>query len=194
MTDLNIAIENSSADVRSSETHGYKSRNTLQRNSILISNTGGNTGTNTSRNFAALRQHRQSSSNSFSRSVHERRFIRYENTYRMEPDDEHKVDLVRIRHVTTSVIETVIAGYKYDANQAQQFAVALADLIRNQMKQLPFPRYKIVTQVCIGEKKGQDLRITSRCIWSRKQDCHITITKETPDVYVTVTIFFINTE
>ncbi|CAF1240109.1 unnamed protein product [Rotaria sp. Silwood1] len=194
MADMSIVTENFPADVRSSEAPGYKSRNTGQRNSILISSIGGNTGTNTSGNFAALRQRRQSSSNSFPRAVNERRFIRYENTYRMEPDEDHKVDLVRIRRVATSVIETTIAGYKYDANQAKQFAVALADLIRSQMKQLPFPRYKIMTQVCIGQKRGQDLRIASRCIWDLKQDRHITITKETADAYVTVAIFFIYTE
>ncbi|CAF3898888.1 unnamed protein product [Rotaria sp. Silwood2] len=195
MADLNIATENSPVNVRSSETHGYKSCNTVQRNSILLSSTGGNTSTNTSGNFAALRQRRQSSStNAFPRGIYERRFIRYENTYRMEPDDDHKLDLFRIRCLATSVIETAIAGYTYDPNQAKHFAVALADLIRSQMKQLPFPRYKIMTQVCIGQKRGQNLRIVSRCIWDLKQDRHITITKETADAYVMVTIFFIYTE
>jgi hypothetical protein len=92
------------------------------------------------------------------------------------------------------VIETAIADYKYDANQAKQFSVALAERVRNHMKQLPFPRYKIVIQVSIGQKKGQDLRITSRCIWDVQWDRHITITKETSDAYVTVTLFYIYTE
>ncbi|CAF3311025.1 unnamed protein product [Rotaria socialis] len=194
MADSNINIELSPNEVRNLETHGYKSRNTSQRNSILISNSGANLGVNTSGNNASLRVRRESSINSFARAAYERRFIRYENTYQMEPDDEHRIDLVRIRRVATSIIETAIAGYKYDGSQATVFTMALADRIRSQMKQLPFSRYKIITQVCIGQKRGQDLRIASRCVWDSKQDRHITITKESSDAYVTATIFFIYSE
>jgi hypothetical protein len=184
MADLNTVNEDHSA-----ERHGSKTRVTLPRNSILITNSGINAANNSS-----YRSHRQSSRASSYRGGYDLRFIRYENTYRMEPDDDHKIDLIRIRRIATSVIDTAIAGYKYDANHAKQFTVLLAERIRNQIKQLPFPRYKIVTEVSIGQKKGQDLRITSRCLWDLKWDRHITITKETSDAYVTVTIFYIYTE
>jgi len=184
MADLNTVNEDPSA-----ERHGSKTHVILPRNSILITNSGINAANNSS-----SRSHRQSSRASSYRGVYDRRFIRYENTYRMEPDDDHKIDLIRIRRIATSVIDAAIAGYKYDANHAKQFTVSLAERIRNQIKQLPFSRYKIVIEVSIGQKKGQDLRITSRCLWDLKWDRHITVTKETSDAYVTVTIFYIYTE
>lgn len=184
MADLNTVIEDFSGEKRNSKT-----RIILPRSSILYSGGGLNSGYN-----SGTRPRCQSSRNSSFRGGYDRRFIRYENTYRMEPNDEYKLDLVRVRRVATSAMETAIAGYKYDANQAKQFSATLAERIRSQMKQLPFPRYKIVTQVCISQKNGQDLRITSRCIWDLRWDRHLTITKETSDAYVTVTIFFIYTE
>lgn len=191
MADISTAVDNSSAEVRGSEAQGYKRRNSIRRASVLVGGNFANSGMNASGNILGGRLRRESSTNSVPRTLYDRRFVRYENTYRMEPDDQHRVDLARVRRIATSVIDTAIVSYKYDANQAQQFAVVLADLIRNQLKQLPFSRYKIVTQVSIGEKKGQDLRIASRCIWDAKQDRHITITKEAADAYVTVTIFFL---
>ena len=185
MADLNASAEDLSGETRTTEKFTSKTRVQLPRTSILLTSGGINLG---------LRARRQSSRTSSFRGGVDRRFVRYENTYRMEPDDDHKVDLVRVRRIATSVIEGAIAGYKYDANHAKQFTLTLADRVRSQMKQLPFPRYKIVVQVSIGQKKGQDLRITSRCIWDLRWDRHITITKETADAYVTVTIFYIYTE
>lgn len=194
MADLNTVTEEVPVDSSSPEKRSSKPRISVTRNVNVnaaggAANTSGGTGAATNQ-----RARRQSSRTSIPRAGFDRRLIRYENTYRMEPDDEHKVDIVRLRRVATSVIETAIAGYKYDPNQGKQFSLALADRIRSQIKQLPFQRYKLVVQVSIGEKKGQDLRVASRCVWDLKWDRHLTITKETPDAYVTVTIFLVYTE
>jgi hypothetical protein len=189
MADLNTVIEDPPAEAHSVEKRNSKTHALSSRNSIFISSGGINIGHN-----SGSRSRRHSSRSSFFRGGYDRRFIRYENTYRMEPDNEHKVDLIRIRRIATSVIETAVMGYKYNPSQAKQFSAALAERIRNQIKQLPFPRYKIVTQVSIGQNKDQDLRITSRCLWDLKLDRHITITKETLDAYITVTIFYVYTE
>jgi hypothetical protein len=189
MTDLNTVVEDSFAEERSSEMRVSKPRTALSRNSILLSSGGSNSGYS-----SPTRTRRQSSRSSFYRGGPDRRYVRLENTYKMEPDDDHKVDLVRIRRITSNIIGATIAGYKYDGSHAKEFTAILADRMRNQMKQLPYPRYKIVVQVSIGQKKGQALRVASRCLWDLKWDRHITITKETSDAYVNVTIFFVYTE
>jgi hypothetical protein len=194
MADLNPVLGDFPTETRNLEGRSSKTRITLPRNSILSTSGMINTNITHSGSSSSSRQRLQSSRSSSFHGLYHRRFIRYENTYRMEPDDEDKVDLIRIRPIATSIIESAIAGYKYDGNQAKQFSAALAERIRNQIKHLPFPRYKIVTQVTIGQKKGQGLRIVSRCLWNLKWDRYITITKETSDAYVTVTIFYIYTE
>ena len=187
MADLNPVAEDISAEVQQPEKRTSKPRVSLPRNSLLTGSTG-------TAAIAGQRARRQSSRTSIPRAALDRRLIRYENTFRTEPDDDHRVDVARLRRVATSVIETAISGYKYDATQGKQFATALADRIRSQVRQLPFQRYKVVVQVVIGQKKGQDLRVASRCVWDMKWDRHLTITKETNDAFVTVIIFHVYTE
>ncbi|CAF4474181.1 unnamed protein product, partial [Rotaria sp. Silwood2] len=193
MADLNTVAEEIPVDGSNPEKRSSKPRVSVPRTSNLTG-TGGAGSSGFGATAAATRARRQSSRASIPRAGFDRRLIRYENTYRMEPDDDHKVDIARLRRVATSVIETAISGYKYDPNQGKQFSLALAERVRGQIKQLPFQRYKIVVQVSIGEKKGQDLRVASRCIWDLKWDRHLTISKETSDAYVTVTIFLVYTE
>ncbi|CAM2713544.1 unnamed protein product [Rotaria socialis] len=199
MADLNTVTEEIPVETHSSEKRSSKPRVSVARNANVSSTTGAGSnsvGGSVGGGGAAANQRarRQSSRTSIPRAGFDRRLIRYENTYCMDPDDDHKVDIARLRRVASSVIETAIAGYKYDPNQGKQFSVALADRVRSQIKQLPFQRYKLVVQVSIGEKKGQDLRVASRCMWDLKWDRHLTITKETSDAYVTVTIFLVYTE
>jgi hypothetical protein len=191
MADINAVVEDTPVEAPNVEKRSSKSRFSIPRTSIMTGNAGGNM---TGGNITGGRARRQSSRTSIPRAGFDRRLIRYENTYQMEPDAEHKVDIARLRRVATSVVETAISGYKYDANQGKTFSLALAERVRSQIKQLPFPRYKVVVHVSIGQKKGQDLRVVSRCMWDLKWDRHITISKETKDAYVSVTIFLVYTE
>lgn len=190
MADLNTVMEEAQGDTSSVEKRVSKPRISLPRTSIIP----GAVMPGFSGSPGAMRNRRQSSRTSVPRAGYDRRLIRYENTFRMEPNDDQKVDLARLHRVASSVVETAIAGYKYDPKQGKQFSLALAELVRGQIKQMPFPRYKVVVQVAIGQKKGQDLRVVSRCVWDVKWDRHLTISKETQDAYVTVTIFLVYTE
>lgn len=195
MADLDKLTEDSRNEASISEKQSSMARMAAPRNPVLMSTvTGGSTNLAVPGGTSLSRTRRQSSHNSSLRPGLDRRSIRYENTFRMEPDSQHRMDIARVYRVISSVLETAIAAYTYDAAQAKQFTLALADRIRSQMKQLVCPRYKVVTQVCIGQKKNQDLRMASRCIWDTKWDRHVTITKETANAYVTVIIFCVFTE
>ena len=137
---------------------------------------------------------RQSARASVSRTLFDRRLIRYENTYRMEPDGDNRVDVDRLRRLASGIVERAIHGYKYDPNQAKPFSLALADHLRNQIKRLPYQRYKLVVQVSIGQKNGQGLYVASRCVWDIRWDRHMTIARETKDAFITVTLFLVYTE
>jgi len=191
MADLNTVTEEIHNDVSNPEKRSSKPRVSIPRNPT---GSGAPNASSSNTNIATLRTRRQSSRTSVPRAGYDRRLIRYENTFRMEPDDDHKVDIARLRRVATSVIETAISGYTYDPKQGKQFSLALAERVRGQIKQLPFQRYKIVVQASIGQKRGQDLRVASRCMWDVKWDRHLTISKETQDAYVSVTIFLVYTE
>lgn len=183
ITDDNLLRQPQGANRRTS-----KVRLNVPRNSIPFNN--GNYNENSSYSRAT----RQSTRHSFIHSGQDYRFRPHENTYQLGPDDDHKLDLIQIHRVAMDVIETAMIDYKYNGKEAKGFMEMVADQIRHQMKLLPFSRYKIITQVSVGQKKGQDWRIVSQCLWNIQTDCHVTIKKETLNAYVIVTIFFIYTE
>ncbi|UJR28909.1 hypothetical protein I4U23_010127 [Adineta vaga] len=188
MAQLNTTTDNLLHQSESPNRRTSKVRLNLPHNSILFNN--GNYNEHSSNSRAT----RQSIRSSFMHSGQNHRLNRYENTYHLEPNDDNKLDIMRIHRVAMNIIETAMINYKYNGKEAKGFIEMLAERIRNQMKLLPFTRYKIITQVSVGQKKGQDLRIVSQCLWNLQSDRHITIRKETLNAYVIVTIFFVYTE
>ena len=194
MADSNSLIENSQSDISTNDKHNYLTRAALPRNPALLRSVATNNNSTSTPNNLDSRPRRRSSRGSLPRAVADRRFIRYENTFRMEPSEMERVDIVRVRRAAASVIDTAITGYTYEGPQAKQFTVMLADRLRAQIKALLCTRYKLIVHVSIGQKQRQDLRIVSRCIWDAKWDRHLTITKETANAFVSVTIFCVYTE
>ncbi|CAF0793482.1 unnamed protein product [Adineta ricciae] len=142
----------------------------------------------------AARMRRQSTRSSIPRNGYERRTIRYESTYQMEPDQNHKVDMDQLRRVASETLATALLSYRYDANRARKFSSNLAERIRNDIKQLSYTRYKIVVHVVVGQRKSQGVLVASRCLWDVTLDRHVTITKQTRNAYITVTIFLVYNE
>ena len=192
--DANAIGENGRGEANNMDKHNSIVRMALPRNPALLSTGLGNQNQSNANNITATRTRRQSSHHSFPQQNLDRKLIRFENTYRMEPDPDHQIDVARVRRIANNVLETAVAGYTYDSTQAKQFTAALSERMRTQIKHLVYPRYKIIVQVLIGQKKGQDVRIVSRSIWGPKWDRHITIFKETANAYVTVLIFCVYTE
>lgn len=194
MADSNSLIENSQSDITiTNEKHKNLTRAALPRNPPLLRSIA-DKNTSSTPNNPESRPRRRSSRASLPHPFIDRRFIRYENTFRMEPSEQEKIDIARVHRIATNVIDTAVSGYTYEGTQAKQFTGMLADRIRAQIKQLAYQRYKIVLVVCIGQNLRQDLRIVSRGIWDAKWDRHLTITKETANAFVSVTIFCVYAE
>ena len=187
MGDANVNTDSRAAsiDVSTSEKHHSKAYGYVRRSSIFP-------GFNP--NMFTTRMRHLSTRSSIPRSGYERRTIRYESTYQMEPDQDHKVDMDQLYRVATETLATALLGYRYDATRARKFSSNLAERIRNEIKQLPYTRYKIVVHVVVGQRKSQGVLVASRCLWDVKLDRHITITKQTRNAYITVTIFLVYNE
>ena len=78
---------------------------------------------------------------------------------------EHKVKPI-IQHV----LETNLAGQKYDPVFCRDAAVTMAEVIKERVKKLCYPRYKFVCHVVVGEVNQQDVKVVSRCAWNSAVD------------------------
>merc|ERR1712146_731657 len=59
---------------------------------------------------------------------------------------------------------------EYNAEESKQWTLELCNEIKQSVKELNIPRYKVIVQVVIGENSGQGIRVASKCLWDTSSD------------------------
>ena len=70
-----------------------------------------------------------------------------------------------------------------------QQAKELSDAIKEKVKDLNYIRYKLVVQVSIGQKRGQGVRLASRCLWDTSTDNFTTTFFENESVFCLAQVY-----
>eukprot|EP00210_Caulerpa_lentillifera_P005477 g5237.t1 len=118
--------------------------------------------------------------------------IVYENTYITTPDGHGEQSVCRshkLREVLRSLIKERVVGQPYDPVRGAQISKQLVDDIKGQVKALGYDRYKLVVEATLGQKRGQAMRIASRCLWNTKTDVFATESYEGEDVYCSCQVY-----
>ena len=93
---------------------------------------------------------------------------RYTNTYQTEPT--RKFFSGKVGEIIRRVLSESLENVTYKPVRCAQYACELSERIKELVKRLDIPRYKIVSFVSIGELSGQGVRVASRCAWNPKFD------------------------
>lgn len=94
-----------------------------------------------------------------------------ENSYRMAPEAAHVFQSDRIEPILRSVLQEELKNVTdYDTLVVAKITTELGSLIKEKVKSVGFPRYKVVCHVVVGERKSQDVRVTSHCLCDPKVD------------------------
>ena len=113
-----------------------------------------------------------------------------ENTFRLEPQDTGKFNNQKVRDAIEEVVLFYMANTKeYHAQKCSQTSRYIAEEIKSKIKQLGFNRYKIVTNVVIGQDKDQGMEVASRCIWDTNNDDMAHYTYRKNDLYLLVLVY-----
>ncbi|XP_037537523.1 tctex1 domain-containing protein 1-B-like [Nematolebias whitei] len=91
-----------------------------------------------------------------------------ENTYQLGPTKRFPV--IDATNILREVLSSSLKGEKYEVQQAQELSLALSVAIRERVKALKIPRYKIVVLVTIGQLSSQSIQSCSRCLWDSTND------------------------
>ena len=59
---------------------------------------------------------------------------------------------------------------EYNHKESEKLAIEISNKVRDNVKDLNIPSYKIVVQTVIGEIGGQGIRIASKSLWDDKND------------------------
>ncbi|KAL3869467.1 hypothetical protein ACJMK2_042145 [Sinanodonta woodiana] len=96
--------------------------------------------------------------------------IRYENTYKVEPD--HRFPSGKVKKIAYDILESSLKDKVYDKDECTRLSQKLSDTIKQNIKALGYNRFKIVVIVAIGQQQGfrPSVSFTSRCLWNDKYD------------------------
>uniref|UniRef100_A0A8B9PL17 Tctex1 domain containing 4 n=1 Tax=Apteryx owenii TaxID=8824 RepID=A0A8B9PL17_APTOW len=114
--------------------------------------------------------------------------IRYENTYRMQPDEGCKFSACRVRRVLESALAASLGDAAYSAQSGAQLAHSLADLLRSRAKEVVPPRYKLVCHVLLGQRGQQSLLVASRALWDPQSDSFASATFSNASLFAVATV------
>ena len=99
----------------------------------------------------------------------------WENTYRMEPQKRFKAHLAK-KEIQKVFEEHLDDDLKYDDPTAiKTLSNTLSAEIKEKVKALDIPRYKIVVQTFVGQLKGQSVLIGSRWLWNANTDNYASV-------------------
>ena len=118
-----------------------------------------------------------------------RRNAQYENTYKMAPTDEKMFASGRVTAVMRNVLASYLGDCQYEPHKCSRLSRDLSSLIKSQIREMDFERYKIVCTLSIVENKGQDMEITSGFVWNTKTDNYATATYKNKDIFAVATVY-----
>ena len=75
--------------------------------------------------------------------------------------------------------------YTGDVTLAKQ----TADEIRDRLKDLNLPKYKLFVHVVVGESRGQGVQISNRCFWDPETDAFVSEAVKNDTLYVLATAY-----
>ena len=115
--------------------------------------------------------------------------IRYENTYKVEPDKRFPIYIAK--KIAAEILETNLKDKPYNRDDCARQARTLSDQIKQKVKALDFPRYKIVTIVAIGQQQDShpSLSFTSRCVWNDRYDSFAEATFKSNVMYAVALVY-----
>lgn len=123
-------------------------------------------------------------------AIHQK--VRYENTYKMEPDKRFHVN--EVKEIMEETLSSSLKDTKYEPVKCRALTKSLSHTICERVKLLGFSRFKIVSTVTIGEMKGQDVRVASRFLWDEKHDTWVDAVFTSSELFAVAVVFGIYQE
>lgn len=116
-------------------------------------------------------------------------------TYAMKPSEKEKFYPSQVKEICDSVMIRELEGREYDENAAKDWICVVADSIKAEIHQkLTIPRYKIIVQVTIGQRKDQGVSIASRCLWDVHYDNYASVHFTNTTLWANAMVFGVYTD
>lgn len=111
-------------------------------------------------------------------------------TYRTEPQEDKKFAPHVVKKIMDSALEEAVEGMdQYEATKCKALSVSVCEDIKQKVKWLNYDRYKLICVVYFGSVCGQELRVTSRCLWNENFDNFASSSVMKGDIYAVALMY-----
>lgn len=115
--------------------------------------------------------------------------VKYQNTYRLAPDENTKFYGYKVEPKIYAALEHTLKGRAYDPAKCALLSKELSEKILHEIRNLISQRYKLVLHVSIGQNLNQDIRCASRCLWDANYDSYVSVNYKTNNLFAVATLF-----
>jgi len=115
--------------------------------------------------------------------------VSVQDTYSVRPAFKDKFRPSEVRSQLKEFLDRTLQDIKYDHAQASALSKSLSEQIRDQLRASQHPRYKLMVQVVLGDKKGQAVRVGTRCRWDADTDSLASYTYTNETLFCVVVVF-----
>eukprot|EP00904_Undaria_pinnatifida_P013628 jgi/Undpi1/9396/HiC_scaffold_27.g11853.m1 len=115
-------------------------------------------------------------------------------SYITKPGENEKFYPSEVKAIAQKAVQAELQDKQYEGEEAKEWSLNIADTIREGVKTLNVPRYKIVVQVTIGEMKDQGVRVASRCLWDTATDNYASVNFKNQSLWCSAMVFGVYTE
>ena len=113
----------------------------------------------------------------------------WEPSYRTRPVESEKFVPRAVEAIIREVMERALKSAHFDETECKSLALELCAEIKERVKQLNIPRYKVVLQSVLGEVKGQGAYIASRCLWDTDTDNYAAFSMKNASLFCVIMVF-----
>jgi len=113
----------------------------------------------------------------------------WEPSYRLTPANNSRFIPRSVELIIKETLEKRLRTLIFDDSHCKVLAMELCGEIKERVKALNIPRYKIVLQSVIGEVKGQGAYIASRCLWDTETDNYAAFSFKNSSLFCVLMVF-----
>jgi len=96
--------------------------------------------------------------------------------YKIRPDLDEKFRVGLVQVLIEKIVREYLEGQVFSAEETPKLMKMIVSDIHAKVKSQKYKRYKIITYVAIGERRGEGVSSATRCIWDAESDCLATYT------------------
>jgi len=109
--------------------------------------------------------------------------------YKIRPDLTQKFRPGAVQVIIERAIKDKLEEKEYNPEECEEWVKQINEDVHEKVKSQNYKRYKIITQITMGERRGEGASSATRCLWDAEADCMATYTFLNDSIFCNGTVY-----